>query len=277
MELSAALASLLLLASQETFKEVVHESTDPPYTLRLPAGYLRVSTPDNAVLFVKSKGQESWERVYVHLVSLGVVLEPKVPPADSTFLRVLPFSDVRERKSITVPWGNLDIDGAEIHFAHEGTEMVGRCAWVPLSPKALAVCVSAPTTLLKELNPELLALLAALKGQTHWLTEGETASLLYWSWPAYAVPVLSGLFLLAWAAVFRGQSMRFHYLRVAWHGLVPATAALGWFLVQRSQAARLKLGLEAPLYLWFLVILPLTIFHLIMITHRVRMAVEMGD
>jgi hypothetical protein len=277
MDLLTVLASFLVVSFQvKASKEVVHESTDPPFTLRLPLGYSQAGAPEHVVSFTTAKGDQAWEKVYVDLAPLDGALEPKVPPADATHLRKLPF-DIREKKPITLTWEGMEIDGVEIRFGREGTEMVGRCAWVPLFPKAVALCVSAPTTLSKEVIPETIALLGALKGQTRWLTEGESATLQHWSTPAYIAPVLSGLFLVTWVAFLRGQPYRLHRLRIAWHLLVPAVAVVGWFLLQRSAAARLKAGIEAPLYLWFVVIVPLSIFHLVMVTHRIRMAIEMGD
>jgi len=278
MKLGFLLAALLTQAPPPPApKDLLHENSDPPFTLRLPAGYIRAASYENVFSFIKSKGSEAWEKVYVDLVPLATEMEPKVPTPQSSFLKKLPFQDIRENKPIKLPWGNLEIDGLEIRFARDGVDMMGRCAWIPIHPKAVGICVSAPTTLSKELTPEILALLAAFKGRTLWLTDVEAASLRYWSVPGYVVPVLSALFLVVWGALLRGNAMRLHYLRVAWHVAIPIVAAVGWFLVQRSSAARLKLGIETPLYLWFLVILPLAIFHGVMVAHRIRMAVELGD
>src|SRR6185295_11407544 len=137
-------------------------------------------------------------------------------------------------------------DGLEFRFSKAGLDMAGRCAWVPLHPRPLAVCLSAPSTLAKELTPDLLALVGGLRGRTQWLTDQESASLKHWKSPAWVVPILSGSFLLAWALVFRGNPLRLHWLRVAWHAAIPLIAALCWFLVQRSAAAREKLGIETP-------------------------------
>lgn len=281
MDLSITLAGWIVLASQAAPpaapKELLHESSDPAFSLRLPAGYSRVAAQEPVVSFIRPKGRELWEKVYVDLIPLDSELDSKTPPPQAASLRKLLGTDLREAQAIKIAWGTLEIDGIEYRFAREGVDMAARCAWVPLSPKSIALCVSAPSTLAKELTPELLALLAALKGRTQWLTDHEAASLRFWRIPALAVPVLSGLFLLTWAVVFRGNPQRLHYVRVAWHASIPVVAALGYFLLQRSSAAREKLGLETPLYLWLLLILPLSIFHVVMIAHRVRMAVEMGD
>ncbi|HXX93720.1 MAG TPA: hypothetical protein VEN81_08800, partial [Planctomycetota bacterium] len=120
-------------------------------------------------------------------------------------------------------------------------------------------------------------LLNSFQGRTQWLTPEEERSLAFYRWPGFGVPVLSGLFLVTWALFFRGHPSVAHGLRLAWHIAVPIVAALAYYLFNRSAGAREKLGIEAPLYLWFLIIGPLTLFHMVMVVHRVRTAVEMGD
>ena len=283
MHLSIVLAGSLILAVQAATppapasREIVYEGKDPRFVLRTPPGYVRVASMEPLASFERSRGREAWERIYVDLGPLDSALDPKAPPPGVAVLRKLLSLDVREPRGIKIAWGNLQIDGLEYRFAREGLDMAGRCAWVPIHPKGVAICVSAPSTLAKDLTPELLALVASLRGPTQWLTEQEASSLRHWQAPAWVVPILSGVFLLVWAVVLRGNPLRLHWLRVAWHAAVPLVAALGWYFVQRSAAAREKMGIETPLLLWLVVILPLAIFHVVMITHRVRMAVEMGD
>lgn len=273
----AILAAWAAALAQQPSKDILYQGSDPEYALRLPAGYIRETAKETVVSFSRSKGREAWERIYVDVVPLRRPLgKQDIPPAQE-FLRQLNAAGIREPHGIRIPWKNLEIDGMEFRFAREGVDMAGRCAWVPVATQAVAVCVSTPSTLAKDLQTELLGVLAVFDARTEWLTDRESASLRMWNVPGYVVPALSASFLLAWLTVFRGKPQRLHGLRVVWHAAVPIVAAVAYFLLQRSAAAREKLGIETPMYLWMLVIAPLAIFHIVMIAHRVRMAIELGD
>jgi hypothetical protein len=117
----------------------------------------------------------------------------------------------------------------------------------------------------------------SFKGSTRWLTPREKEWLKLYPWPAYAVPVLSGLFLAAWAAFFRGRPMRAHAFRTIGHGAIATLAMAAYLALQHSSTAREKAFVETPHVLWLLVIGPLALFHLLMAARRLKLAVEMSD
>jgi hypothetical protein len=257
--------------------ETAQTSTYPAYRVSIPRGYIRMAPREAGYSFERPAGREPWEKVRVDLVPLGRPLPPRTPPPVDELVRALGLEDPRNVKPLKVAWLNLQVDGVECRWARDGIEQAARIAWVPTTGQATAVCVSAPITLSSQLPAELGGFLSTFKARTPWLTEDEEKALRAYRWPAFIVPVLSGLFLLAWALMFRSRPMTAHHLRLAWHASVPVAAVAAYFLLERSAAAREKLGLEAPLYLWFLVVGPLTLFHGVMIAHRIRLAVEMGD
>jgi hypothetical protein len=258
-------------------REIVQTSNDPSYKVTIPRGFVRTAPREEGFSFERSAGSADWERVRVDLIPLGKSLALNQPPPVDDLLRAVKLPESREVKPIRLPWENLEIDGIECRWSHEQIDRAARIAWVPTSPQATAVCVTAPSTLSKELTADLMVLLHSFRGRTLWLTRDEESSLRYYQWPGYVVPVLSGLFMVTWAIFFRGRPTTAHALRLVWHAAVPVAAFVAYFLLTRSAGAREKMGIEAPLYLWFLVIGPLTLFHVVMIAHRIRTAVDLGD
>ena len=258
-------------------KEVVHTSQQPEYRVTIPAGYLSVPPRDAGFSFERSAGPEPWEKTRIDLVPLGLALDPKTPPPAAPFLRAVRLSEPREVKPVRLPWEELQIDGIECRWILEGVDQAARMAWIPTAGQATAVCISGPSTMADQLPGELLSLIASFKGRTTWLTGEEERSLRMARWPSYVPPALSGLFLLTWFLLFRGRPMRAHLVRLAWHASVPLASAWAYYFLARSAPAREKLGVEAPLILWFLVVGPLAIYHLLILSHRVRLAVDMGD
>jgi len=279
--------SLVLLAALSTAgpspqdakveKEIVQTSNDPSYKVTIPRGYVRVAPREEGSSFERSAGSAAWELVRVDLIPLGKVLVLNQPPPVEELLRTVKLPQTREVKPIRLPWENLEIDGIECRWSHEEIDRAARIAWVPTWPQATAVCVTSPTTLTKELTAELMVLLHTFRGRTQWLTPEEERSLELFRWPGYVVPALSGLFLVTWAIFFRGRPTTAHALRLVWHAAVPVAAFVAYYLLNRSAGAREKMGIEAPLYMWFLVIGPLSLFHVVMIAHRIRTAVDLGE
>ena len=280
MELPALLATLSAALVPQAAKAdagIVQTCKDPEYRVTLPLGYFRVAPREAGNSFERTAGPEAWQKIRVDLVPLGRALAPKTPPPVDALVRTVHLPDPQDVKPVKIAWLNLQIDGIECRWDLDGVDQATRIAWVPTPGQGTAVCVSGPSTMMPQLVAELGGILMTFKARTPWLTEGEEQSLRDYRWPAFVIPVLSGLFLVAWAVLFQGRPMTAHALRLAWHASVPVAAIAAYLLLERSAAAREKLGIEAPLYLWFLVVGPLTLFHLVMIAHRLRLAVEMGD
>jgi hypothetical protein len=258
--------AILLLIPCASAQEFVVQSTQPTFETILPKGYQQVLSRENPSQYVRVSGPEDWAKLTVTFVAGRGPLEQN--PAGITLPEILPFVSLPANATSSfkiVRWKDYFIGSVEYHAVAQNLSMFGIAAVVPISGKAVTISISAPEPLEPELRKDFRAILSRLSGPSRWhsLEELRRAALLETVGKAGAGFLL--LYLIAWAAVFRGHPLRAHVLRIAW---LAATAILLFIPIMSPGETSLVSNLVVN------GVLPLVC--LLFASHRIKMGIEMS-
>jgi hypothetical protein len=214
----AGWALAIVLISPVAAKEVVVKSALPVYEVTLPAGYQATIPPETPVRYVRSSGPEPWAKISLLLSPASDAL--KQDPSGVKVEQILPFlslpPDCKYTFS-TLPWHDLSIGVIEYHTVLKDLPIISRTALLPLQGKALIVTVYAPDPLEKEMREDFsLVIYRLTKTVTNWCTTEELGKIDAFEKVGVIALIVSALYPLAWVLLFRGNPMRFHWLRTGW-------------------------------------------------------------
>ena len=205
------------MTASATAQEQVIKSTDPVYETALPDGYKPVVPAEVPPRFVRVSGTEDWAKINLRLVPGNQALPQN--PAGVTEAEILPFvmlpTDAKRTFTVT-RWKDIYVPTLEYRAVVDNLRVYGLTAVVPLMGKAVTLTVSAPDPLEAEVKKDFRAVLGKLQGATRWLSAENVAKAHLLENIGKGGAGLALLYGVIWAALFRGNPMMAHWLRVVW-------------------------------------------------------------
>lgn len=238
----------MLLLSTLLLQQKITEA-DPPCEFTLPRSYK--ADPAQPRQFQRSAGPEEWAQIrFTQVPASGLV--PQTPAGmsqgDAVLLAGLPADASFTFK--TRPWGDFQTGILEYRCVSRNLRMFGLRAVIPLKPKALLLTLEGADPLEKDIRSDFTLILDTVQGQSNWLS----AATLKRIWMARTLDRvglgLVALYLVVWAAAFRGSFMHFHGLRTVWLFAAAISLAIPPTLRSDFEVVHLVTNVTLPLALF---------------------------
>jgi hypothetical protein len=198
--------------------DVVVKSQLPLFELTLPAGYQPTIPREIPTRYVRSCDRDAWARVSVVVIDGGTLLLQ--PPSGITAGDVAPHIPLPPDATYafsTLPWHDLDIGVLEYKAVVKDLPVIGLSTVLPLKGNSLTLMVYAPEPLEREMRHDFQAILLRIsRVSSNWHTHAELGKIAALEKVGMAAAGLLALYPPAWLLFFRGDPLRFHWLRTAW-------------------------------------------------------------
>jgi hypothetical protein len=238
---------LLVWAVAALLSQKVGES-DPAYDLNLPLEYKATAFERR---WERSVSPEAWARLRLTLAHAKST--PAQPAGEPVQADVLPFVTVPPESTLgfsTVPWGEFTLGVVEYRTVLDGLPVFGMTTAIPLREKALLLTLQGADPLEKDLRSDFQMVMATVKGQSPWITRAEKQRRATARLCDLAGLSLYALYVVVWAAAFRGNLMYAHLLRTTWMVVAGALLIAPLFLGVEPEVRHLFLNLALPLALF---------------------------
>jgi hypothetical protein len=221
---------------------------DPSYDISVPVEYKATAVERR---WERSVSPEAWARIRLTLAFAKST--PAQPDAEPVQADVLPFVTLPPDSKTgfsTVSWGEFTLGVVEYHAVIDGLPVFGMTTAVPLREKALLLTLQGADPLEADLRRDFQMVMITVKGLTPWLTRAERQRRATARLCDTAGLALYGLYLVVWAAAFRGNLMYAHLLRTAWMLIAGSLLVAPLFLGTELEVRHLFLNLALPLALF---------------------------